>query len=104
MQYLTWCQSQESISKYVIPTRASEYDQEMPQLQITVQSKAKIRNRYNQVPHLTRDTAWKLTKYTNQPNSQESQKVSHFPAGDHKAARKTQDGITKTYLFDMQKW
>ena len=45
---------------------------------------AKIRNRYNQVPHLTQDTNGKVT------NSQldtinESQEVSPFPAGDHKA-------------------
>ena len=45
---------------------------------------AKIRNRYNQVTHLTQDTNGKVT------NSQlditnESQEVSHFPAGDHKA-------------------
>ena len=42
-----------------------------------------IRNRYNQVPHLTQDTNGKVT------NSQlditnESQEVSLFPAGDHK--------------------
>ena len=45
---------------------------------------AKIRNQYNQVPHLTQDTNGKVT------NSQlditnESQVVSPFPAGDHKA-------------------
>ena len=45
---------------------------------------AKIRNRYNQVPHLTQDTNGKVA------NSQlditnESQEVSPFPAGDHKA-------------------
>ena len=45
---------------------------------------AKIRNRYNQVPHLTQDTNGKVT------NSQlditnENQEVSPFPAGDHKA-------------------
>ena len=42
---------------------------------------AKINNRYNQVPHLTQDTNGKVT------NSQldESQEVSPFPAGDHKA-------------------
>ena len=52
---------------------------------------AKIRNRYNQVPHLTQDTNGKVT------NSQlyitnESQEVSPFPAGDHKAQinRRTQ--------------
>ena len=40
---------------------------------------AKIRNRYNQVPHLTQDT--KLIVDT----TNESQEVSPFPAGDHKA-------------------
>ena len=44
----------------------------------------KIRNRYNQVPQMTQDTSGKMT------NSQlctmnESQDVSPFPAGDHKA-------------------
>ena len=44
----------------------------------------KIRNRYNQVQHLTQDTNGKVT------NSQlditnENQEVSPFPAGDHKA-------------------
>ena len=45
---------------------------------------AKIRNRYNQVPHLTQDTNGKVTNsqlYT----TNESQEVSPFPAGDHKA-------------------
>ena len=44
---------------------------------------AKIRNRYNQVPHLTQDTNGndKLTVVT----TNESQEVSPFPAGDHKA-------------------
>ena len=45
---------------------------------------AKIRNRYNQIPHLTQDTNGKVT------NSQlyitnETQEVSPFPEGDHKA-------------------
>ena len=45
---------------------------------------AKIRNRYNRVPHLTQDTNGKVT------NSQlyatnEGQEVSPFPAGDNKA-------------------
>ena len=50
-----------------------------------VRKRAKIRTRYNQVPHLTQDTNRKVT------NSQlditnESQKASLFSAGDHKAA------------------
>ena len=43
---------------------------------------AKIRNRYNQVPHLIQDTNGKVT--TSQlDNTNESQKVSPFPVGDH---------------------
>ena len=44
----------------------------------------KIRNRYYQVPHLTQDTNGKVTNsqlYT----TNESQEVSPFQAGDHKA-------------------
>ena len=44
----------------------------------------KIKNRYNQVPHLTEDTNGKVTNsqlYT----SNQNQEVSPFPAGDHKA-------------------
>ena len=51
---------------------------------VKVSKGAKIRNRYNQVPHLTQDTNGKVTKshlYT----TNESQEVSPFPAGDHKA-------------------
>ena len=45
---------------------------------------AKIRNRYNQVPHLTQDTDGKVTN-SQLDNTNESQEVSPFPAGDHKA-------------------
>ena len=58
---------------------------------IIVSKGAKKRNRYNQVPHLTQDTNWKVTNsqlYT----TNESQQVSPFPASDHKAQinRRTQ--------------
>ena len=54
------------------------------QILIKVSKGAKIRNRYNQVPHLTKNTNGKVA------NSQldtiiESREVSPFPAGDHKA-------------------
>ena len=45
---------------------------------------AKIRKRYNQVPHLAQDINGKVTNsqiYT----TNESQEVSPFPAADHKA-------------------
>ena len=45
---------------------------------------AKIRNRSNQVPHLTQDTNEKVTN-SQSDTTNESQEVSPFPAGDHKA-------------------
>ena len=45
---------------------------------------AKIRNRYNQVPHLTQDTNGKVTS-SQLDITKESQEVSPFPAGDLKA-------------------
>ena len=44
---------------------------------------AKIRNRYNRVPHLTQDTNGKVT-YSQIDTTNKSQEVSPFPAGDHK--------------------
>ena len=45
---------------------------------------AKIRNRYNQVPHLTQDTNGKVTN-SQLDTTNESQEDSPFPAGNHKA-------------------
>ena len=45
---------------------------------------ANIKNRYNQVPHLTQDTNGKVTN-SQLDTTNESQEVSPFPAGDHKA-------------------
>ena len=45
---------------------------------------AKIRNRYNPVPHLTQDTDRKVTN-SQLDTTNESQEVSPFPAGDHRA-------------------
>ena len=51
---------------------------------IKVRKRVKIRNRYNQAPHLTQDTNEKVT--TLQLDiTYESQEVSPFPPGDHKA-------------------
>ena len=66
--------SDSSVSNYLVCLVAS----------YKVSKGAKIRNRYNQVPHLTQDTNGKVT------NSQldtinESQVVSPFPAAVHKA-------------------
>ena len=45
---------------------------------------AKIRNRYNQVPHLTQDTNGKVTN-SKLDTTNEFQEASPFPAGDHTA-------------------
>ena len=50
----------------------------------------------NQVPHLTRDTIWEGDKNMRKHHTHESQEVSPFQTGDHKAARNRQDSITKT--------
>ena len=49
-----------------------------------VKKGAKIRNRYNQVLHLTEDTNGKMTN-SQLDTTNKSQEVSPFPAGDHKA-------------------
>ena len=51
---------------------------------VKVSKAAKIRNRYNQVPHLTQDTNGKVINLQ-LDTSNESQEVSPFQAGDHKA-------------------
>ena len=51
---------------------------------IKVSKDAKIRNRYNYEPHLTQDTNRKVTN-SQLDTTNESQEVSPFPTGDHKA-------------------
>ena len=52
---------------------------------VNVRKRAKIGNRYNQISHLIQDTNGKVT--TSQLDiTNESQEVSPFPAGDHKAS------------------
>ena len=46
-----------------------------------VRKKAKIRNQYNHVPHLTQDTIWESDKISSKHHTQESQESSPFPAG-----------------------
>ena len=50
----------------------------------SVSKGAKIGNQYNQVQHLTQDTNGKVTN-SQLDTTNESQEVSPFPAGDHKA-------------------
>ena len=53
-------------------------------LTIKVSKGVKIRNRYNQVAHLTQDTNGKVTN-SKLDTTNESQEVSPFSAGEHKA-------------------
>ena len=55
---------------------------------------AKIRNQYNQVPHLTKDTTRESNKTTINITNK-SQEVSPFPAGDHKAAMNRRKSMKK---------
>ena len=49
---------------------------------IRLRKTARIRNRYNQVPHLSQDTKWESNKITINITNK-SQEVSPFPSGDH---------------------
>ena len=64
---------------------------------VKIRKKAKIRNRYNPIPHLTQDTIPESDKNTRKHQIQENQEVSPFPAGDHKVARNRQDSMTDKY-------
>ena len=59
-------------------------EKRIPIMMVKVSKVAKIRNRYNQVPHLTQDNNGKVTN-SQLDTTNESQEVSPFPAGDHKA-------------------
>ena len=54
------------------------------EIRAIVSKGAKIRNRYNQVPHLTQGTNGKVAN-AQLDTTNESQEVSPFPAGYHKA-------------------
>ena len=58
---------------------------------------ARIRNRYNQVPHLSQDCKWKSNK-TTMNITNKSKEVSPFPSGDHKAAMNRRESMTNTRL------
>ena len=80
-----------------------------PDLQVEVSKGTKIRNRYNHIPHLTQGTHGKVT--TSQlDTTNESQEVSPFPAGEHKAHinRRTQKTLkihkTSTALERLVKY
>ena len=73
---------------------------------IKVRKGAKIRNRYSPVPHPTHDTNGKATN-SQLDTTNESQEVSHFPVGDHKAhikRRAQRHSKHKTHIYPHKKY
>ena len=64
-----------------------------------VKKKAKIRNQYNLIPHLTHDTVWESDKH----HIQESKEVSPFPAGGNMAERNRPDSMTDKHKTPITK-
>ena len=62
---------------------------------IKVRKEAKIRKRYNQVPHLTQYTTWQGNKITIN-STYKSQEVCPFPLGDHKVAMNRRESMRNT--------
>ena len=56
---------------------------------------AKIRNRYNQEPHLIQDTVWESDKNTTKRRGEP--RDQSFPNGDHKATRHRPDNMVQGF-------
>ena len=82
------CRTRENCKSLVLQDKCNIEIVLFPVLAIAPQCKvskgAKIRNLYNQVPHLTQDTNGKVTN-SQLDTTNENQEFSPFPAGDHKA-------------------
>ena len=63
--------------------------------QSKVRKMAKIRKRYNQVPHLTQETTWESYNSTIKITNK-SQEVSPFPADDHRAVMNRRESMSNT--------
>ena len=73
-----------------------------------VSNGTKIRDRYNQVPHLTPDTNGKVTSSQLDTTNESHHEVSPFPAGDHKTqinirAQRHRKHKTEKNIKDPQK-
>ena len=69
---------------------------------IKVSKKAKIRNQYTQVVHLTQNTICENDKNTRKHHIQEP-RGQPFPAGDHKVARNRQESMTDNHKTQNNK-
>ena len=70
---------------------------------IKVRKKAKIRNRYNQVPQLNQDIEWESDK-NKKTSHLGKQETIPFPSGDHKTARHRLDNMSKTNPNPQKKY
>ena len=62
-----------------------------------------IKNRCNQVLHLTWDTIWESDNNMINHDTHDSQEASPFGAGDHKAERNRKDSLTDKYKSKITK-
>ena len=72
-------------------------------LSVRISKGAKIKNRYNQVPHLTQDTSGDVTN-SQLDTTNESQEVSPFPAGHHKGIANTRQNNHKRSTKEVPPW
>ena len=79
---------------YTVKPVLSGHSKRRQKMIFKVRKMAKIRKRYNQVPHLTQNTTWENNKNTINITNK-SQEVSLFPAGDHKAAMNRRESMKK---------
>ena len=63
---------------------------------INVNKKTKVRNRNNQIPHLTQGITWESDKNIRKHHIQESQDVSPLPAADQNATMNRQESMSNT--------
>ena len=74
----------ECVDQAVLPTQIFYPQPKRSSPSLKVSKGAQIRNRYNQVPHLNQDTNGKVAN-SQLDTTKESQEVSPFTAGDHRA-------------------
>ena len=70
-------------------------------LHTEVRKRAKIRNRYNQAPHLSQDSYGKVTT-SQSDTTNESQEVSSFPAVDHVIPKSSTIATQKALFVSQQ--
>ena len=66
-------------------------------VKVRKEKEAKIRERYNHVPHLTQDTTWESDSNTINITNKRHE-VGPFPAGDHKAAMNRRKSIKDSFI------